>query len=100
MAGSPAGVFNYSLKSGANEPHGSVLWGATQRSVNANTFTNKFAGLPRNFDRKQNAAVSFGGPIIIPQDLPWQEQDVLLYGLRALSPESDGGAQDPTPLIR
>ena len=35
--------------------------------MNANTFTNKFAGLPRNFDRKQNAAVSFGGPIIIPK---------------------------------
>ena len=36
-------------------------------ALNANTFVNKFAGPNRNFDRKQNAAVSFGAPIIIPK---------------------------------
>lgn len=62
-----AGVFNYSLKSGANEPHGSAYGALRNEALNANTFTNNFAGLRRNFDRKQNFAFSFGGPIVLPK---------------------------------
>ena len=61
------GVFNYSLKSGANEYHGSAYGAIRNEALNANTFVNKFAGLKRNFDRKQNAALSFGAPIYIPK---------------------------------
>src|SRR5687768_13773662 len=35
-----AGVFNYSLKSGANEPHGSAYGAIRNEALNANTFTN------------------------------------------------------------
>jgi hypothetical protein len=61
------GVFNYSLKSGQNDIHGSAYAALRNEAFNANTFVNNFAGLPRNFDRKQNAAISFGGPIYIPK---------------------------------
>jgi len=62
-----AGVFNYVMKSGGNQAHGSVYGALRNEALNANTFANNARGLPRTLDRKQNYAFSFGGPVYIPK---------------------------------
>ena len=61
------GVFNYVMKSGQNQVHGSAYGGLRNEALNANTFSNKARGVERAPDRKQNYAFSFGGPIFIPK---------------------------------
>jgi hypothetical protein len=61
------GVFNYVMKSGTNQVHGSLYAGFRNEALNANTFSNNFLGLKRPQDRKMNWAGSFGGPIWIPK---------------------------------
>lgn len=62
-----AGVFNYVMKSGTNDWHGSLYGGVRNEALNANTFANNFRGVRRPQDRKINYAGSFGGPVIIPK---------------------------------
>jgi hypothetical protein len=62
-----AGVFNFVMKSGANQLHGSGYGALRNEAFNANTFANKFRGQPRSMDRKQNFAGSFGGPVYLPK---------------------------------
>lgn len=61
------GVINYTMKSGANEIHGSAYAGISNEALNANTFINNFRGQPKAYDRKQSLAASFGGPIYLPK---------------------------------
>jgi len=62
-----AGVFNYVMKSGANQIHGSVFGELRNEALDANSFVNNSRGAPRALDRKQNYAFSFGGPVYIPK---------------------------------
>jgi len=62
-----AGVFNYVMKSGANEIHGSAFGELRNEALDANSFVNNSRALPRALDRKQNYAFSFGGPVTIPK---------------------------------
>ena len=62
-----AGVFNYVMKSGTNQVHGSAYFGLRNEALNANTFANKARGTERQPDRKHNFALSFGGPVYIPK---------------------------------
>jgi hypothetical protein len=62
-----AGVFNYVMKSGQNEIHGSAYGMLRNEALNANTFPNNARGLKRPTDRHFNYAFSFGGPIVIPK---------------------------------
>ena len=61
------GVFNFVMKSGTNQIHGSAYFGLRNEALNANTFANNFRGSPRALDRKQNYAASFGGAVVIPK---------------------------------
>jgi len=61
------GVFNYIMKSGANQIHGSAFGALRNEALNANSFANNFRGVARPLDRKQNYAFSFGGPVVIPK---------------------------------
>lgn len=61
------GVFNYVMKSGTNDWHGSLYAGIRNEAINANTFANKARGVERPQDRKMNWAGSFGGPVIFPK---------------------------------
>lgn len=61
------GVFNYVMKSGANEIHGSAYGSFRNEALNANTPVNNFRGVDRPPDRQQNYAFSFGGPVYIPK---------------------------------
>jgi hypothetical protein len=61
------GVFNFVMKSGANQIHGSAYGGLRREWMNANTFSNKFSGRPRPLDRRHDYAGSFGGPVYLPK---------------------------------
>ncbi len=60
------GVFNYVMKSGTNELHGSGYGQLRNEALNANTFVNKARGIKRSLDRRQDYAGSFGAPVYIP----------------------------------
>lgn len=62
-----AGVFNYVMKSGTNEMHGSAYGMLRNEAFNANTFVNNARGVRRPPDRLFNYAFSFGGPLVIPK---------------------------------
>ncbi|MDZ4799618.1 MAG: TonB-dependent receptor [Bryobacteraceae bacterium] len=62
-----AGVFNFIMKSGANDLHGSGYGALRNEAFNANSFVNNFRGVGRPMDRKQNFAGSFGGPVVLPK---------------------------------
>jgi len=62
-----SGVYNYVLKSGSNDIHGSAYGSLRNEALNSNSTANKVRGAPRPRDRKQNYAFSFGGPVVIPK---------------------------------
>lgn len=64
---SQGGLFNFVLKSGSNQVHGSGYFAMRNEALDANTFANKFRGAPRSIDRLFDYAGSFGGPIYIPK---------------------------------
>lgn len=61
------GVFNFALKSGTNQFHGSGMYQWHNESFDANTFANNFYGRPRRLDRRDNWALSLGGPVTLPK---------------------------------
>lgn len=67
FARTQGGIFNYIMKSGTNEIHGSAYGALRNEALNANTFVNNFRGEKRSQDRKQNYAFSFGAPVYIPK---------------------------------
>jgi len=66
------GVFNFSLKSGSNDPHGSAFYYARNEALNANTWMNNWMSArdgteyQRARDRQSVAGGSLGGPVVIP----------------------------------
>jgi len=61
------GLYNYVMKSGANEIHGSAYGSLRNEALNANSFANNARGVRRGLDRRQNYAFSFGGPVWVPK---------------------------------
>lgn len=61
------GVFNFIMKSGSNQIHGSAFGSMRNEALNANTFANNARGAARAVDRKKNYAFSFGGPVWVPK---------------------------------
>ena len=64
---SQGGLFNYVLKGGTNEFHGSGFAALRNEAFNANSFANNQRGAPRALDRKRVWAASLGGPIFVPK---------------------------------
>jgi hypothetical protein len=61
------GVFNFVMKSGTNQYHGSGMYQWHNESFDANTYSNNFYGQSRRRDRRDNWALSLGGPVTIPK---------------------------------
>lgn len=61
------GIFNFVMRSGTNQIHGSAMGQLHNESFDANTFANNFYGRPRQLDRRHNYAFSGGGPVYIPK---------------------------------
>ncbi|MDP2995883.1 MAG: TonB-dependent receptor [Bryobacterales bacterium] len=72
---SSGGVFNFALKSGTNEPHGSAFYYLRNEALNANAWMNnwRLSQSPndpryvRARDRQFLGGISAGGPVIIPK---------------------------------
>ena len=60
------GVFNFVMRSGQNQVHGTGLTTLRNEALNANTFLNNAAERPKARDRQSNYGGSFGGPVVIP----------------------------------
>ena len=60
------GVFNFVMRSGQNQSHGTAFGTIRNEALNANTFLNNAAGRPKSRDRQNNFGGSFGGPVVIP----------------------------------
>ena len=69
------GVFNFALKSGTNEPHGSAFYYLRNEAFNANSWMNNWrlsqspndSRYIRARDRQFLGGVSAGGPVVIPK---------------------------------
>ncbi len=64
---SAGGIYNYVMKSGTNDLHGSAYGSLRNEAFNANLFSNNARGVARPLDRKQNYAFSLGAPILLPK---------------------------------
>jgi hypothetical protein len=60
------GVFNFSLRSGTNSPHGSAFYYLRNEAFNANSWMNNWRGVDRPRDRQNLGGGSLGGPVVIP----------------------------------
>jgi hypothetical protein len=67
MGRTGGGVFNVTLKSGGNTPHGSLFGYTRQTDWLANNYFFNEAGEPRAEQPFYNWGGSFGGPIVIPK---------------------------------
>jgi Carboxypeptidase regulatory-like domain len=61
------GVVNFTTKSGTNEIHGGAWEFLRNKVLNANTFFNNKAGVPRPAFTQNQFGVNFGGPVYIPK---------------------------------
>jgi hypothetical protein len=60
------GVFNFVMKSGTNQIHGSALGLIHNESLDANSFVNNYYGKQRPRDRRHDFGGSLGAPIVLP----------------------------------
>lgn len=92
------GVFNFVMKSGTNQYHGSGMYEWHNESFDANTFANNFYGRPRRLDRRDDWAVSLGGPVGIPK--LWTAKDKwFFYAAYEKYNESYAGGGSPTATV-
>lgn len=89
------GVFNFVMKSGSNQFHGSALGLIHNEWMDANTFANNTFNRPRNRDRRHDYGGSFGGPVWIPKIYNGKDK-TFFYVAYERYKESFGGAGSPT----
>src|SRR3954447_8946518 len=61
------GVINFTTKSGSNQVHGGAWEFLRNRELNANTFFNNSAGIPRPAFTQNQFGFNLGGPVYIPK---------------------------------
>lgn len=61
------GIFNFVMKSGTNDLHGSGFYQFRNEWMNANSFANNFYDRARPRDRRHNFGFSVGGPVVLPK---------------------------------
>jgi hypothetical protein len=61
------GIFNFVMKSGGNQLHGSAMGQIRNEWMDANSFINNAYGRPKQRDRRDNYAFSLGGPVVLPR---------------------------------
>ncbi len=59
-------TFEYQLKSGTNQFHGTAQYYLQNEALDANSWGNDVLGIPKSFDRRDDEAIGVGGPIYIP----------------------------------
>ncbi len=82
-------------RSGGNKFHGNLTYWWNGRVMNANSYFNKQAGSPRNFDNVNQWAAAIGGPIKRDKIFGFIDTE----GIRVIIPVS-GTAYGPSPLYQ
>ncbi len=75
------GLFNFVMKSGSNQVHGSTLFEFRNQDLDANTFLGNAAGTPRAIDRQLDGGGSFGGPVRIPKIYNGKDKTFFYFSL-------------------
>jgi hypothetical protein len=92
------GVFNFVLKSGTNSYHGSGMFEWHNESFDANTFANNYFGRPRLRDRRDDWALSLGGPVGMPKLKTFKDK-WFFYAAYEKYKESYAGGGSPTTTV-
>ncbi|SPF56130.1 hypothetical protein SBA4_7880002 [Candidatus Sulfopaludibacter sp. SbA4] len=90
------GLFNFVMKSGQNQVHGSALFELRNEDLDSNTFLGNFNHTPRARDRQLDGGGSFGGPVWIPKVYNGKDKTFFYFALERFY-TSGGGASTPRP---
>jgi Carboxypeptidase regulatory-like domain/TonB dependent receptor len=92
------GLFNFVMKSGSNQIHGSALFEFRNEDLDANTFLGNANGQPRARDRQLDGGGSFGGPVYIPKVYNGKDKSFFYFALERFY-TSGGGASSPNETV-
>ncbi|WP_321475558.1 TonB-dependent receptor [uncultured Paludibaculum sp.] len=92
------GVFNFVMRSGTNQVHGSAVGFLHNEWMDANSFANNFYGRPRQRDRRNDWGGSLGGPIILPHLYNGRDK-TFFYTAYERYKESYAGGGSPTVTV-
>ncbi|MEK7405010.1 MAG: carboxypeptidase-like regulatory domain-containing protein [Acidobacteriota bacterium] len=81
---SPGVIVNVSLKSGSNEPHGSLFENLRNSATDANYFFTNRASQPKPGFRYNHFGASIGGPVILPRLYSGRNRTFFFYGFEGL----------------
>jgi len=93
------GLFNFVMKSGANQVHGSLLFEFRNQDLDANTFLGNFNGQARPIDRQLDGGGSFGGPVRIPKVYNGKDKTFFYFALERFytASSASGGPNQTVP---
>jgi len=92
------GVFNFVMKSGTNQIHGSAVGFIHNEWMDANSFVNNFYGKPRQRDRRHDWGGSMGGPVFLPKAYNGKDK-TFFYVAYERYKESYAGGGSPTVTV-
>lgn len=99
----PGGQFSFTTRSGTNQLHGSLFEYFRNDAMDANSFFNNRAGLPKAKMRQNNFGGTIGGPVTLPGLYDGREKTFFFYSAEALrlrSPQQATITSVPTPELR
>src|SRR3984957_1437324 len=93
------GLFNFVMKSGANQVHGSAMFEFRNQDLDANTFLGNFNGQARPIDRQLDGGGSFGGPVWIPKVYNGKNKTFFYFALERFrtAGSATGGPNETVP---
>ncbi len=92
------GVFNFVMKSGANQVHGTGMFALRNESMDARSFSNNYYNLPKSRDRQNDEGGSFGGPVYIPKIYNGKDKTFFYFAYERFH-TSAGGASSPNQMV-
>ena len=92
------GLYNFVMKSGTNQVHGSLLFEFRNEDLDANTFLGNANGQPTPRDRQLDGGGSFGGPVYIPKVYNGKDKTFFYFALERFY-TAGGGASTPNETV-
>ncbi len=92
------GLFNFVMKSGTNQLHGSTLFEFRNEFLDANTFLGRFNGQKTPRDRQLDGGGSFGGPVVIPKLYNGRDKTFFYFAMERFY-TSGGGASTANEMV-
>ena len=86
------GLYNFVMKSGTNQVHGSLLFEFRNEDLDANTFLGNANGLPTPRDRQLDGGGSFGGPVYIPKVYNGKDKTFFYFALERFYTAAGGAS--------